>query len=93
MCTDSCDLPAGSVSCLLWHQDSSLLLSVATGERHVQVWHNTAGLRRMIAQLEEKRPQAKGNEVYQVSQELWSAAFGLPCIAVASTLWCVSVLT
>ena len=81
LCTDSCDLPAGSVSCLLWHQDSSLLLSVAAGERHVQVWHNTAGLRRMIAQLEEKRPQAKGNEVYQVSQEPSCAKLSLACLA------------
>ena len=57
----------GSVTSLLWDPDSQFLLSVGAGEKHVHVWHNIPGLRISIQELEDKRPEAKGNEVYKVS--------------------------
>ena len=59
-------MTVGSVAGLLWDPDSQYLLSVGVGEKHVRVWYNVPGLKITIQELEDKRPEAKGNEVYQV---------------------------
>lgn len=55
----------GSVVSLVWSPDNQFLLSVGGGERHIRVWYNIPGLKIAIRELEDKRPEAKGNEVYK----------------------------
>ena len=57
---------SGPVCSLTYDPASEFIFSFGVGEKCIRVWHNTPGLRKFIAELEDKRSGAKDNEVYKV---------------------------
>lgn len=49
---------AGVVSGLCWDPSSLYLVSAGGEDRHVRVWHNRAGMRELLRDLEAKLPKA-----------------------------------
>ena len=47
------------ISSLTWHPSSHFFASAGGADKHIRVWHNTAGIKAQIRDLEEQLKKAK----------------------------------
>jgi WD40 repeat protein len=47
------------ISSLTWHPSSHFFASAGGADKHIRVWHNTAGIKAQIRDLEDQLKKAK----------------------------------
>lgn len=72
-----------NISSLSWHPSSHFFASAGGTDRHIRVWHNTAGMKAQIRDLETQLKKAKTESV-KVNYEV---RFNGSCCTIIKETW------